>query len=209
MDEPLSISALQHFVYCPRQCALIHQEQTWSDNLSTARGSRLHERADQPTEEERDGVTVRRALQLYSDRLGLAGRADVVEFLPDGTPRPVEYKSGSKKPRLADDVQLCAQALCLEEMLGRPVPRGAVYHIASRRRREVNFTPELREATLNAIAGTRALLASGELPTPPADERCEECSLQDACLPFTVRDFSQALRGYDPFDLSEHEEDTA
>lgn len=185
MDEPIPLSALQHYVFCPRQCALIHAEQTWEDNRFTARGTRLHERVDSGQDELRDGLRIRRALPLYSDAHGLTGRADVVE-VAGGTPQPVEYKSGRPKTHLADHVQLCAQGLCLEEMFGQPLAGGVLYYVATRRRVEVPFTPELRAATLEVIAGTRAMLDAGITPPPVADERCKACSLIDACLPYAL-----------------------
>ncbi|WP_246580669.1 CRISPR-associated protein Cas4 [Deinococcus aestuarii] len=197
MDEPVTLSALQHFVFCPRQFALIHVEGVWEDTGQTARGHQSHARAHGGGSEERDGVRTLRALPLVSRLHGLAGIADVVELLPDGSPRPVEYKSGRAKPRLADEVQLCAQALCLEEMFGVSIAQGFIYHVASRKRRDVAFTPELRGAVLETRDGVRALLGSGELPSPAADERCQFCSLFDACEPFAPRDFPA---GYDPFD---------
>ncbi len=127
-DDYILISALQHYVYCPRQCALIHIEQTFEENLFTLRGQRLHERVNVPEYELIEGVRVERALPLWCHRLELTGVADVVEFTADGTPYPVEYKSGPRKPRDADDVQLCAQAVCLEEMFNCPVPAGAIFH---------------------------------------------------------------------------------
>ncbi|MBB5235199.1 CRISPR-associated protein Cas4 [Deinococcus budaensis] len=196
MDDPVSLSALQHFVFCPRQCALIHVEGVWADNSQTARGHQTHERAHGGGTEVRDGVRTLRALPLVSRQHGLAGVADVVELLPDGSPRPVEYKSGKAKPRLADEVQLCAQALCLEEMFGADIPEGFIYHVASRGRREVAFTLELRGAVLDARDGVRALLRGGVLPAPAADDRCRLCSLYDECEPFAPRDFPA---GYDPF----------
>ncbi len=130
--DPIPLSALQHWCYCPRQCALIHIEQVFEDNLFTQRGQALHKRVDDPGFEVRDGLRIERALPLFSDTLGLVGKADVVEFLPDGTPYPVEYKHGSRNKRAdiaaCDDVQLAAQALCLEEMFGTPVPEGALYY---------------------------------------------------------------------------------
>lgn len=197
MEDPVSLSALQHFVFCPRQCALIHVEQTWGENAQTARGRGQHERAHGGGSEERDGVRTLRALPLVSREHGLAGVADVVELLPDGSPCPVEYKSGKAKPRLADEVQLCAQALCLEEMFGVTIPAGFVYHVASRKRREVPFTPELRAAVLAARDGVRELLRSRVLPPPAADDRFHLCSLYDECEPFAPRDFPA---GYDPFE---------
>lgn len=196
MDEEIMLSALQHYVFCPRQCALIHIEQVWAENTSTARGQQNHERAHAGGSEERDGTRTLRALPLVSRQYGLSGVADVVELLPDGSPRPVEYKSGRSKPRLADEVQLCAQALCLEEMFGVIIPGGFIYHAASHKRREVAFTPELRRAVLNARDGVRELLRSRVLPPPAADDRCQLCSLYDECEPFAPRAFP---RGYDPF----------
>ena len=143
--EPISLSALQHTVYCPRQCALIHVEQAWSENVFTSRGTRAHEKADTLEYDWLDGVRVERALNLWSETLGLIGRADIVEFLQDGSIRPIEYKLGKKKRpvldangldvlALADHVQLCAQALCLEEMFNTSIQAGAIYHVSSKRR---------------------------------------------------------------------------
>lgn len=181
--DPIPISALQHWAYCPRQCGLIHLEQAFEDNIHTARGQAVHHLVDEPGYEMQSGVKVERALPLWSDRLGLIGKADLVEFHPDGTIYPVEFKHGRKRQKVHDDIQLAAQAMCLEDMLGRPVPQGAIYHASSRRRREVAITPELRarvETTANAI---RAMLASGILPVPVNDGRCRECSLKDICQP--------------------------
>lgn len=181
--DPIPISALQHWAYCPRQCGLIHLEQAFEDNIHTARGQAVHHLVDAPGYEMQSGVKVERALPLWSDRLGLIGKADLVEFHPDGSIYPVEFKHGRKRQKVHDDIQLAAQAMCLEDMLGRPVPQGAIYHASSRRRREVTITSELRaqvEITANAI---RAMLASGVLPNPVNDERCRECSLKDICQP--------------------------
>ena len=190
--DPIPLSALQHWCYCPRQCALIHVEQVFEDNLFTQRGQALHQRVDDPGFEIRDGLRVERALPLFSDALGLIGKADVVEFLPDGTPYPVEYKHGSRHKRAdiaaCDDVQLAAQALCLEEMFGRSVPEGALYYASSRRRRQVAINDDLREKTLLTIAEVRALLASGTTPPPLADEHCRACSLRDLCQPEAIKD---------------------
>jgi CRISPR-associated exonuclease Cas4 len=123
------------------------------------------------------------ALPVWSDRLGLIGKCDVVEFWPDGTAFPVEYKHGPKRKWLNDDIQLAAQAMCLEDMLGRPVPKGAIYHASSHRRREVINTPALRERVMEAAEAIRAMLASGRLPPPANDARCRECSLKDICQP--------------------------
>jgi CRISPR-associated exonuclease Cas4 len=179
------ISALEHWSYCPRQCALIHVEQVWDENLYTLRGRHAHEKVDLPEAELRQGVRVERAVPLWSDRLGLVGKADVVEFHGD-TPYPVEYKHGPRRRHAHDDLQLCAQALCLEEMTGRPVPRGAVYHHSSRRRREVAFDARLRAAVEEAARQVRALLRDTRLPPPVNDARCDNCSLRQSCLPAVV-----------------------
>jgi CRISPR-associated exonuclease Cas4 len=191
--ESIALSALQHYAYCPRQCALIHLEQIWTDNAQTAKGIRAHTRADEPDIELLEGVRIERALPLYSDELELVGRADVVEFLADQTPFPVEYKSGKRKKnqdpqtanleKLCDDIQLCAQALCLEEMLKIRVPRGAIFHIASKRRRDVEFSPALRNRTLEVIQAVRTQFETGITPEPVNDQRCTHCSLNNACMP--------------------------
>lgn len=185
-DDPIMISALQHYSYCPRQCALIHLEQTFAENLYTLRGRAVHKRVDEPATEAEAGVCIERALPLYSERFGLVGKADVVEFHAGGVPYPVEYKHGPKREREHDDLQLAAQALCLEEMTGKPVRFGAIYHHSSRRRREVEITDDLRRHVAETVAAIRAMLAAGSLPPPVNDERCRHCSLRDACQPEAV-----------------------
>lgn len=180
--ELIPLSALEHFSYCPRQAALIHLEAVWEENVFTLRGRYVHETADLPGEEREDGVRVERALPLYSRRLGLVGRADIVEFHGD-IPYPVDYKHGPKRRREHDDLQLCGQAVCLEEMMGVPVPKGAIYHASSRRRREVEFDAALRRRLEEAVAELRRLLGQSRLPPAVADARCRHCSLAVACLP--------------------------
>lgn len=205
---PIMLSALQHYSYCPRQCALIHQEQTFDDNVHTVRGHLAHERVDSGESGLEYGVRVERSLPLYSERYGLTGRADAVEFLADGTPYPVEYKQGKRQKQLHDEVQLVAQALCLEEMTGKSVPEGAIFHHKSRRRRAVAITPDLREYTLALVAKVRALLESAQMP-PPAAERalCQECSLFDSCQPDMVGNVQRlhSLRA-DLFDVTDDED---
>jgi len=185
--EPLALSALEHWSYCPRQCCLIHSEQAFEENVHTLRGQAVHARTDQPgVEAGYEGRRIARALPLWCDRLGLVGKSDVVEFLADGTPFPVEYKHGKKRERLHDDIQLAAQALCLEEMTGKPVPLGAIYHASSHRRREVAISADLRRAVEACIAEVRAALAAPSLPPPVNDKRCRECSLADLCQPAAV-----------------------
>lgn len=189
--EPITLSALQHWAYCPRQCGLIHLEQAFDDNLHTLRGQAEHARVDKPGVQSAQGVRVERALPLWHDALGLIGKSDVVEFLPGGTPYPVEYKHGSrhKAPAIAacDDLQLAAQALCLEFMTGKPVAEGALYYASSRRRRVVPITAALRQEVEDTAQAVRQMLASGALPQPLAGEaaqqRCKGCSLQERCQP--------------------------
>lgn len=192
--EPIMLSALEHWSYCPRQCALIHQEQAFEDNVHTRRGQAVHARVDEPGFEVRENRRVERALPLFSDRLGLIGKADVVEFLPDGTPFPVEYKHGPRRAKMHDDLQLAAQALCLEEMTGKAVLKGAIYHASSKRRREVLITPELRCAVEKTVAAIRAMLASGDMPEPVNDKRCGECSLQEICQPAAIAAHERFMR---------------
>ena len=182
-DDVIMISALQHFSYCPRQCALIHLEQQFSGNVHTARGDAVHAHVDEPGWEAQPGARVERALPIWSDRLGITGRCDVVEFRHDGSIYPVETKHGPRKAKAHDDLQLAAQALCLEEMTGKSVRRGAIYHHSSRRRREVAITDTLRSQVEEITALIRALLVSGKLPPPVNDARCKECSLKDICQP--------------------------
>lgn len=177
------LSALQHWSYCPRQCALIHLEQAFDENVHTMRGNVVHAHVDDPGFETFEGVRSERALPVWSDQLGLIGKCDVVEFYPDGRIHPVEYKHGKKRAKLHDDLQLTAQAMCLEEMTGRPVTHGSIYHHSSRRRREVAITTTLRAQVKEAVAAIRLLLASDVLPSPVNDARCKECSLKDICQP--------------------------
>jgi CRISPR-associated exonuclease Cas4 len=203
-DDYVMLSALQHFAFCPRQCALIHLEQAWSENIYTLRGLRVHEQVNQPGDElMAEGIRVERSLPLYSHRLKLKGIADVIEFLADGSAYPVEYKSGSRKEREPDEIQLCAQALCLEEMLDRPVPKGALFYYGSRRRREVDINENLRSLTIQAIADTRAMLQSRRLPVPVNDQRCPNCSLLETCMPEAVSKFSRAARKNNPFGVED------
>lgn len=191
-DEYILISALQHYQFCPRQCALIHIEQIWIENRATAAGSVFHHVVHDSGDVSRPGVRISRNLPIGSRRLGISGEADVVEFHPCGdasgkirAPFPVEYKSGGKKGdgNRADKVQLCAQAFCLEEMLSVPVPEGALFYGRNRRREQVLFDEELRRHTEAVIDATHALLASGATPAAIPTSACEFCSLQAICLP--------------------------
>lgn len=182
------LSALQHYSYCPRQCALIHQEQSFDDNEFTLRGHRAHRRVDSGAISIEEGVRVVRALPLVSEKLGLIGKADVVEFQDDGTPYPVEYKQGRRQKKEHDDIQLAAQALCLEEMTGKAVPEGAIYHHKSHRRRMVHITDELRQSVFEIIKAVRDLITSSKMPPPVSDTAlCKACSLHDICQPELLR----------------------
>lgn len=208
-DTPdlIPLSALQHYSYCPRQCALIHQEQTFMDNVFTVRGNLVHERVDTPGVRHEDGVEVHTAVPLVHEALGLIGKADVVERWPDGRLCPVEYKHGPRRQHDHDDLQVAVQALCLEAMTGQSLTEGAVYHYSSRRRRVVPITPALREAVAVTARRVHDLLRSAQMPPPVADaSRCRGCSLVDACQPdllnaaSTLRQLADTL--FDP------EEDT-
>ena len=180
--EPIvRISAIEHFTYCHRQCALIHGDGVWSHNRHTVQGLRAHRRVDSGRHRQERGRHVLRAIPLWSETLGLSGRADVVE-IKDGLVRPVEYKSGVRHGPAAD-MQLCAQALCLEEMLEVDIPDGYVWYGGPRRREPVCFTPSLRRKVVEAIRSIREQLSTGVLPEAPNDRRCTECQLRHHCLP--------------------------
>jgi len=183
--ESIPISALQHWQFCPRQCALIHVERLWAENRLTAEGRVLHARPDSGRPESRPGLRILRAVEIASTTHGIHGVADVVE-LTGRPPRPfpVEYKRGRPKPHRADEVQLCAQALCLEEMFSCPIPEGALFHGQTRRRKPVAFNDELRSLTRSVIAEVREMFASGRLLPPEyAPRRCDSCSLRTLCRP--------------------------
>jgi CRISPR-associated exonuclease Cas4 len=187
-DDLAPISSLQHMLYCPRQCALIHTERQWADNRFTAEGTILHGRADSGSRERRTGVRIERSVALRSLQLGVSGIADVVEMHDGGRPYPVEYKRGRPKTHRADEVQLCAQAICLEEMLGTRVPEGALFYGRNRRRRVVTFDAGLRALTERVAADTRRMLATGQTPPPEYEARkCSACSLKEACQPQSPR----------------------
>jgi CRISPR-associated exonuclease Cas4 len=186
-DDLIMISALAHFSYCPRRCALIHIEQAWAENVFTAEGRIMHEKAHEGGDESRGTVRISRGVPLKSARLGLVGIADVVEFhrIAKGVwqPFPVEYKRGKPKLDHCDAIQLCAQAICLEEMLGVTVPEGALFYGKTRRRFDVAIDSKLREETERAAEEARSLILSGVTPPPQYAKRCESCSLIGECLP--------------------------
>ena len=202
-DDLLPISALQHLLFCERQCALIHIEQVWEENRLTAEGRVLHERVHERENETRRDVRIARALRLRSLALGLIGQADVVEFHQDlkseisnlksdpkvpqaPRPFPVEYKRGRPKSNRCDEVQLCAQALCLEEMLGTEVTAGALFYGVTHRRHDVAFDGELRALTSRTAERLHVLIESGVTPPAEYSAKCEQCSLKDSCLPATI-----------------------
>lgn len=184
-DDLIAISELEHWSYCPRQCGLIRVEQTFTDNVYTVRGQIAHERTHQEETRVEEGITVVRGMALWSYTLGLTGKADVVEF-HGARPYPVEYKVGKVSRWGHANIQLGAQAMCLEEMLEVPVPEGALFFRGSQRRTVVAIDRELRATVRSSIAGIRAMLAHASLPPALNDRRCPTCSLFDACLPSVV-----------------------
>ncbi|CCE23039.1 CRISPR-associated protein Cas4 [Methylotuvimicrobium alcaliphilum] len=208
--EKIPLSALNQYVYCPRRCYLIHAEGEFTDNVHTESGSREHERVDTLLHEIKQDVRIEFALPVWSDRLGLTGRCDVVEFRSDGIVYPVEYKHGKRKKWLNDDLQLTAQALCLEEMLNVSVSFGAIYHIQSRRRREVEIDSDLRKTTESLIIEIRSLLDQSRCPSPIADKkRCPDCSLNSLCQPELINEIRRIKYWSDQlFDVSEEEWDS-
>ncbi len=197
--EPIPLSALQHAAYCLRQAALIHLERIWEENRFTAEGHVLHVAVDKPGSRRVRGQRRVTNLQLSAPRLGIAGVADVVEFSPDGAggevALPVEFKRGKPKLHRADEIQLCAQGLCLEEMLGRPVPAGALFYAETRRRVEVPFDGDLRALTLSTIADLAGILAAGRTPPPTSQKsRCKACSRVELCRPEAVKRSAAAFR---------------
>jgi len=187
----IALSALQHYLFCPRQCALIHVEQAWAENAATAEGRVAHERVHAVESETRRGIRTVTGMPLRSDRLGVTGIADVVELhrLADGAwrPFPVEHKRGRPKAHRADEVQLCAQAMALEEMFGLAIAEGALFYGQPRRRTPVAFDPTLRALTQEVAAATHALIAGGRTPRMAYDKaRCDACSLIEICRPQTT-----------------------
>lgn len=189
-ENYLPISALQHYAYCPRQFALIHIEQVWEENRYTAEGRVLHERVDSGVAEQRHGVRTERGVLLRSEKYRLTGKMDLLEIEQGDPPKyfPVEYKRGKPKVEDWDRIQLCAQALCIEEMRGIHVDEGAIWYWEVRKREPVAIDNTLRQTTMEMIEAAHALLASGKTPPPIEDKkRCRACSLVDLCEPDTFR----------------------
>jgi CRISPR-associated exonuclease Cas4 len=193
-DELLPISALQHLLFCERQCALIHLEGLWADNDLTVEGQHLHSRVHQDETERRGELRVLRGLRIQSLMLGLVGRCDVVEFHQDGSVFPVEYKRGRPKRGEEDRVQLCAQALCLEEMYAKPAPSGAIFYGRTRRRLEVECDERLRTSTVEAVRRLRELVGAGVTPRAVVKPKCRRCSLLHLCLPEAMSEGRVASR---------------
>lgn len=205
-DDLLPLSGLQHLLFCERQCALIHIEQVWVENLFTAEGRIMHEQVHEANRESRGDVRIEYSLPIRSLRLGLIGKADVVEFHRTKTgssegraeswqPFPVEYKRGKPKADNCDKVQLCAQALCLEEMLGVDIAGGALFHGKIRRRRDVAFDMPLRKETKNAAKRLHELIEAGQTPGAVFGPKCKSCSLLGTCLPKAVEK-GRSVKGY-------------
>lgn len=178
--EEIMISALQHYAYCPRQCALIHIEQVFSENEYTMKGNLSHNQVHK----EKNSLTESSSMTLWSDTYGIIGRSDKIEWHKNA-PIPVEYKFGrvNKTTKLPDEIQLCAQALCLEEMFQLKIDRGEIFYVSSQKRRLVQFSDALRQKTIETIKSVRELINKGVLPKPVNDHRCDKCSLIEICIP--------------------------
>ena len=182
-SDPIPLSLLNDFLYCQRRAALKAIEGWRGTNEHTVVGDSVHEQADVSGYETVKGVTLLRALPVWSERLGLNGKCDIVERHPDGSLVPVEFKKGKRRKFDNDDAQLCTQALCLEEMFGLDIPKGVIFHAKSKRRREVEFTEDLRRLTEQAIEAMHRLIEEEVVPQAVHKPQCSECSLFDYCLP--------------------------
>jgi CRISPR-associated exonuclease Cas4 len=191
-DQLLPLSGLQHMVFCERQWALIHLEQQWEENRLTAEGNLLHEAAHRGGKESRPGVKICRGLRLRSLHLGLSGQADIVEF-HNSQPFPVEYKRGKPKTDLSDRIQLCAQAICLEEMLGLSIPSGALFYGSTRRRMDVGFDETLRQEVKRLAVRMHDLYRRRCTPIVEYAPKCDKCSLLEVCLPKQRKDANRYL----------------
>jgi CRISPR-associated exonuclease Cas4 len=206
----IPLSALQHYAFCPRQCALIHNEQAWADNYLTAQGNLLHKRVDSGEPETRNGIRFERAVMVSAVHLGLTGKLDLMEKdLKTGKLTPVEYKKGKAKSDNWDKIQLCAQCLCLEEMTGKTVNEGYLWYWKTRKREYVAFDDKLRQETLDIINKVRLIFISGGLPKPKYEKKCQACSLIDICNPKVIeqdhsaRYINQLFSNFDESDESD------
>ncbi|MEY4569258.1 MAG: CRISPR-associated protein Cas4 [Verrucomicrobiota bacterium] len=195
-DQLLPLSALQHWLFCPRQCALIHLEQAWAENKFTAEGQVLHKKAHEGEDESKAGVRITRSMAVRSLVLGISGQCDIVEFHKTGLVVPVEYKRGKPKSHRADEVQLCAQAMCLEEMLGVAISSGGLFYGEKKRRTPVEFDTPLRQLVTETAAALHAMIDSRATPLAEYDfRRCDACSLIDLCQPKAMR-FRRGVRAW-------------
>lgn len=179
------ISALQHYTYCPRQCYLIYLEDIYEENIYTLEGSSIHEKVHEEISQKRKQLRIETSLPIWSSKLRIRGQADLVEFKEDDI-RPVEYKRGKKKSRRADEIQLCAQALCLEEMFKTHIEEGDIYHHSSHQRRQVKLGTKLRSKVKETIKAVQELLEGQIVPPPATDDRCYRCSLKHSCMPKAI-----------------------
>jgi CRISPR-associated exonuclease Cas4 len=187
-DQLLPLSALQHWLYCPRQCGLIHLEQVWAENKFTAEGQVLHHKAHEGPDESKAGVRITRSLPVRSFNLGISGECDIVEFHADGRVVPVEYKRGKPKSHRADELQLCAQAMCLEEMLGVKISSACLFYGENRRRTAVEFDETLRRLVSETAASLHSMIVSRQTPLAEYEaRRCDACSLIELCQPKAMR----------------------
>jgi CRISPR-associated exonuclease Cas4 len=196
-DDFIQLSAVQHYAFCPRQCALIHLEMVWAENQATAEGRLLHEKADSGEMEKRGDLKQATGVLLRSQALGVSGKADMVELHCEGKtwkPYPVEYKRGNGASLREDSIQLCLQAICLEEMLNIHISEGALFYGKVRRRKQVVFSEELRLQTKNIVLAVHELMEQDRLPAPLKDGRCTNCSLYEQCRPEEVAVPSRTVR---------------
>lgn len=190
----IPLSALQHWRVCPRQCALIHLAGVWEENRLTIEGKLMHERVHADGRETINGIRIEKGVSLVCRRLGLVGKSDVIEFPQNGPPRPVEYKHGRPKSDSCDALQLCGQAICLEEMLGIDIPCGSIYYGATRHRVDIAFTLALRMEVETTAMAIRTMLTSQKIPPVIPIPRCKGCSLASYCEqpPQSVQKYLQA-----------------
>jgi CRISPR-associated exonuclease Cas4 len=207
-EQLLPISALQHLIFCERQCALIHVEQLWAENVLTVEGKNLHEKVHDGASETSGDVRITRSLWLKSNRLGLIGQGDVVEFHSDGRVIPVEYKRGKPKKDASDKVQLCAQAMCLEDMLQINITEGSLFYGTRKRRTQVDFDDALRELTKSKIDRLRQMINERETPTAQRMPKCEKCSLVELCMPDSQR-FRTGVAAWNDRQFDALDDDTA
>ncbi len=204
-DGYIMVSAVSHWAYCPRRCGLIHLEHCFEENEYTVQGSAQHERTDLPITRSENNISVERALPIWSDKKELTGKADVVEFHPDGRIIPVEYKNGPCSHNYPAELQLCAQAVCLEEMFGCSISQAAVYSSSQHQRADVDISQNLRDDLDRAIDSIKQMIDSQNLPDAYNDARCERCSLLHVCLPQTAANRSWTLFAQHLYDPSEYE----